>query len=441
MDHTYDQDHVNFNMASGFDQQYAPVDPYHQRIFAPATPRYTYENPGQHHHFHDHGPNGYDTFMSDVIPHGAYNEPYQRPMTPERTPQPTEPNDTQFYGAVEGSNEHTADVQEEEMKYAPDFWRTLVDFEIPDFTQTSVKNIPGLQALYVSYLNGYGPRSTTTNTTRMQYAKAFAFALITHYYPTSQHYSVAPASPGPIAKNGMSFILAADDQSDILKDMPKKKPKAFRRKVPTKKELERAKKEEKAAKVAEFAHGWKYMNNLEWDHIAAEDVAAFVVLRKTTVTDVKTGVVTDEQYPHTYFAIMVDNFEELPQLSTANTVHRSDILTDALCRGGKIQNGHGILLYGPRLEFYSFDRGSEWVYFDEHEEEGEQEAQDIEPKMEVLSSGGQGLEMDLRTMSLDVVDAAFRDVAAREVVYAPEPEAMVDEGAGSAQGAEHMEEY
>jgi hypothetical protein len=51
------------------------------------------------------------------------------------------------------------------------------------------------------------------------------------------------------------------------------------------------------------------------------------------------------------------------------------------------------------------------------------------------------LEMDLRTMSLDVVDAAFRDVAAREVVYAPEPEAMVDEGAGSAQGAEHMEEY
>ncbi|KAH6868401.1 hypothetical protein BKA58DRAFT_194347 [Alternaria rosae] len=274
----------------------------------------------------------------------------------------------------------------------------------------------------------------------MQYAKALAFALLTHYYPPSHDYTVMPISPGPVAKNGMNFILAADNKSDIWKEFHKNKGRAFRRKVPTKKELERAEKEDQDAKGAEYAHGITQIFNSQWDFIAPEDIAAFVVMRKTIATNTETGAVTHEQHTYTCLAIMIDNFDEVPHLSTSNMMHRSDILTDALCRGGKIQNGHGMLLYGPRLEFYAFDRGNEWVYLDD-EEESEQATQDIEPKMEVLLSGGQSLEMDLRTTGLDMVDVAFRDVAVREVVYAAEPEGLAAEHADSANGEDDMEEY
>jgi hypothetical protein len=56
----------------------------------------------------------------------------------------------------------------------------------------------------------------------MRYAKALSFALFIHF-PVSQGYTISPTSPGPIAKTGLSFILAADDASDIRKDLPPKK--------------------------------------------------------------------------------------------------------------------------------------------------------------------------------------------------------------------------
>ncbi|KAI4946572.1 hypothetical protein J4E91_007261 [Alternaria rosae] len=436
MDPSYNQEHMNFDIASDV----GPAYPYLQERFGPSTPQHVDDTSAPHHDFHNHGTNGYDPFMSDVMPHGAHYDGYHRPMTPESTPQSIESNDAQFHVAVGGSHQYTANMQEEEPEYPPDFWKTLVDFEIPDFTQTSINNIPGIQALYVAYLYRYEPLSTTTNATRMQYAKALAFALLTHYYPPSHDYTVMPISPGPVAKNGMNFILAADDKSDIWKEFHKNKGRAFRRKVPTKKELERAEKEDQDAKGAEYAHGITQIFNLQWDFIAPEDIAAFVVMRKTIATNTETGAVTHEQHPYTCLAIMIDNFDEVPHLSTSNMMHRSDILTDALCRGGKIQNGHGMLLYGPRLEFYAFDRGNEWVYLDD-EEESEQATQDVEPKMEVLLSGGQSLEMDLRTTGLDMVDVAFRDVAVREVVYTAEPEGLAAEHADSANGEDDMEEY
>ena len=438
--YNYNQEHMNFDSASNISQQYAPVYPFLQKKFGPSTPQHINKTSAPHYGFHNQGTNGYDTFMSDVMPHGAHYEGYHRPMTPESTPHPIKSNDAQFHVSVEEPHQYTADMEEEEPEFPPDFWKTLVDFEIPDFTQTSITNIPGIQALYVAHLDRYRPVSTATNATRMQYAKALAFVLLTHYYSPSHNYTVVPTPPGPVAKYGMNFILAADDKSDIWKEFHKNKGRAFRRKVPTKKELERAEREEQDAKVAEYAQGITQLFNLQWDHIAPEDIAAFVVMRKTIATNTETGAVTHEQHPYTYLAIMIDNFEEVPRLSTSNTMHRSDVLTDALCRGGNIQNGHGTLLYGPRLEFYAFDRGNDWVYLDD-EEESEQGTQDIEPKMELLSSGGQALEMDLRTTGLDMVDVAFRDVAVREVVYAAEPEAIPAEDAGSSHGEDEMEEY
>jgi hypothetical protein len=437
MDHNYGQQHTGFNLASGFSKQYAPIDPSLENMFAPSTPKHMYESSAPHYGFEHHGPGGHETFMPDAMPYDAYHAGYQGPMTPDSTAGHIAPKDAQFPATLEERNEHATDVyQEEEAEYLSELWRSLVDLEIPDFRETCINDMPGLQALYAAYLGHYSPYSTATNGMRMQYAKALAFALLTHYYPASQGYTVAPTSPGPIAKNGMNFILASDDKSDIWKDLRKKKAistnKANRRRASTKRELERAEQAERVAKVAEYNHQFAYMANLQWDYVAPQDIAAFVVMRGTEVRDEKTGMVTFEQHPHTYLAIMIDNFVEVPRFSSENTVHRSDILTDALCRGGKVQHGHGILLYGPRLEFYAFDRQDEWVFHDSDEEESGQEPQNVEPKMEALQSDGRDLAFDLRTVGLDIVGAGFRDIALREVVYMVEPEAVASE--------DHMEE-
>jgi hypothetical protein len=449
MDHNYNREDTDFDMTSGFNKQYAPMDPSLENMFAPSTPKHMHKSSTPHYDFQGHGPSTYEIFMPDMMPSEAYHAGYQGLMTPDSTAAHIESNGDQFHGAFEEPNEHATNIQqqeeeeEEEAEYPSEFWRTLVDFEIPNSKETSINDIPGLGALHAVYLSHYDPQSTATNATRMQYAKAFAFALLTHYYPASQGYTVAPTSPGLIVKNGINFILAANDKSDIWKNLHKKKAnstnKANRRRAPTKKELERAEKEEQVAKVAEYNHEFAYMANLQWDYISPQDIAVFAVTCETEIRNEKTGVVTCEQHPHTYFTIMIDNFDEVPRFSTENTVHRSDILTDALCRGGKVQNGYGMLLYGPRLEFYTFDRGNEWYYSVSDEENG-QEPQDIEPNMEVLQSGSQDMQFDLRTMGLDTVGAAFRDVAVREVVYMVEPEVVADENPDSVNGGEDMEE-
>lgn len=445
MDHNHVRDNMNSDMPSGFDQQYVPIDPNLEDRFAPSARNHMYQESAQHYNYQEHQPTGYNAVMPDAVPCDAYCTGYEGPMTPASTADHLEPHDDQLHGVFEVPDEHATNTQQQEgTEYSSEFWRTLVSFEVPDFRQTSVDNIPGLQALRTAYLSLYGPQSTATNATRIQYAKAFGFALLTHYHPASQGYTVVPTSPGPMSKTGMNFFLAADDESDIWKDMGKKKAsstnKANRRRAPTKRDLERAKRAEQVAKVAEYNHGFAYMANLQWDYIPPQDIAAFVVMCKLEVRDENTGMVTDEQHPHTYLIIMVDNFDQVPRVSRENTVHRSDILADALCRGGKVRNGHGMLLYGPRLECYTFDRGNEWVCPDSDDEEDEQEPQDIEPKMEVLQSGGQNIDFDMRATSLEIVDVAFRDMAVRQVVYMSEPILDAEEAVGFVKIDEEMDE-
>ncbi|KAL1795792.1 hypothetical protein ACET3X_006016 [Alternaria dauci] len=437
MDHN--QDNMNFDFMLDFDQQYAPTDPSLDNMFAPSALNHVYQKSAQHYNYQGHDPTGYNAFVPDATPCGAYHTAYQRPMTPDSTADHLEPHDGQLHGAFQDLNGQATNTQlQEETEYSSESWRTLVDFEIPDFRQTSIDNIPDLQALLTAYLGSYGPQSTAANATRMQYAKALAFALLTHYHPASQGYTVEPTSPGPMAKTGMNFILATDDKSDVWQASSSNKANSPQR--PTKRELERAERAEQVAKVAEYNRRFAYMANLQWDYISPEDIAAFMVMCKTEVRDENTGMMTYEQHPHTYLIIMIDDFDQVPRLSKENTVHRSDILTDALCRRGKVRNGHGMLLYGPRLECYTFDRGNEWVYPDSDNEEGEQEPQDIEPNMEVLQSGGQDIDFDMRTMSLEIIDAAFRDIAVRQVAYMPGPQLDAEEVAGFAEIDEEMEE-
>ncbi|KAG9195472.1 hypothetical protein G6011_00593 [Alternaria panax] len=147
-------------------------------------------------------------------------------------------------------------------------------------------------------------------------------------------------------------------------------------------------------------------------------------MREIEVRDEKTGRRAYGYHPHTYFAIVIDSFVQVPRFSSENTMHRSDILTDALCRGGKVQNGHGMLLYGPRLEYYTFDCANEWICPDSDDEE----------------IWGQDMEFDMRITSLKIIDAAFRSIAVRDVVYVPAPEVIAEEDVGSANIDDDMEE-
>jgi len=363
----------------------------------------------------------------DAAPQDSYYNNSGKPITPDSVAYQSE----QYHKVPAADTDSTvgtdADAEgedeDDERAYPPEHWKTLVNFEIPDCRQTHINDIPGLQALHKTYLSSYSPPFETTNLARMQYAKALVFALLTHYYPTSQGYTIALVSLGPVAANGMPFILAADDKSDIWADLPAKKAKAAKKKkkrTPTKAELNKA---NQAAKH----HIITYLSGLKYDHFAPEDIAAFAVLRKTDVTlentDSATGesslLVTHDWQPYTYAAIMISEWDIMPHYSISDGLHRSDILVGAMCRGGNIKDGYGILLCGPMLEFYSFDAGAEWVYREGNDEDDDddEEPQDMEPKMELIEFEGREPTVDMRDTQIGVVDEAFKVVGMREVTY------------------------
>lgn len=301
-------------------------------------------------------------------------------------------------------------------------WEALVDSDIPDFTQAHITNVPQIQSLYEAYHIHY-TNPTATNATRMMYAKALAFALLKHYYPASQDYMVKPSSLGPTAQYGMSFILEAEDGSDIWRDLPAQRPveKSKRKNGLVPKQRNAA---QIAAEVARYNHGLRYILGIWWDWIGPEDIAGFVVLRKIKTISPKTNVIQYEYRAHTYLAIMMDSFEELPRFSKENTTHRSDVLADALCRQARLQEGYGILLYGPRLEFYNYNAGARWVHYESDDDEtdentaSEEEAQDIEPILKsLLSPEGEEMAVDMRSSNLQKVNVAFQRVAAMNVKY------------------------
>jgi hypothetical protein len=234
----------------------------------------------------------------------------------------------------------------------------------------------------------------------MTHAKALAFTLLTHYYPISDGYAIHPTSPGPLASRGLSSILAASDASEIWTDPPRPIPpkRSSKKSGPSKRQLDLAQKD------SDWNHAWLYTNNLQYDFIPPEDIAAFTV----TKTDA-----TGECKIHTFLTILIDTFDHPPVLSRTNFTHRSDVLADALCRGGGVQEGYGMLLYGPLVEVYHFDAGAEWVVQSEEDEE-----QDVEPKMEllVLEDGGE-FAVDLRNVGAETLDGMFLQVAGRQILY------------------------
>ena len=388
-------------MTPDFGHEFPQIDPNLERMFVPTTA---------------------NEMSTDAAPQdSSYHKPEGLATPGNIAPQPEHHHESAIAdtGEVVGTD---ADAEgediDEEAVHLPEHWRTLVDFEIPDYTQSHLKDIPRLQALYENYLNNYNPLPKTANFTRMQYAQALMFALLTHYYPTSQGYTVTPTSLGPIAAHGMQFILAAEDTPDIWVDLPPEKAKASKKKkkkrAPTQAELDQA---EQDAKTREWEHGIKWLMGLNYDIIPPEDIAAFVVLRKTEVTgECDLGITLDWQ-PYTYSAIIIPNWDTMPRYSISNDFHRSHVLVDAMSRGGNIKHGYGILLYGPVLEFYNFAAGADWVYREDEDDDEDEEPQDTEPKVELIVFGERKLTMDVLDTELGVVDEAFKVVAMKDVSY------------------------
>jgi len=162
-----------------------------------------------------------------------------------------------------------------------------------------------------------------------------------------------------------------------------------------------------------------YVMSTEWRWIKPDDIAAFVVLAKFKVTDDKTGHVTIKHHPYTYAVFMIDEFDEMPRFSKANLTYPSDVLADALCRNAKVQEGYGILFYGPRMEFYNYSAGKEWEFLKEDKGDAKDEYQDIEPVMKpIMEAGVHDLTIDMCNSELPVVEEVFKSkIMPRNVIY------------------------
>ncbi|KAF2033479.1 hypothetical protein EK21DRAFT_108946 [Setomelanomma holmii] len=217
---------------------------------------------------------------------------------------------------------------------------------------------------------------------RMRCCKAFALALLQHYYQECEGYLVQPRPNGSMVKFGLNFMLQADDGSDSdYKPLP---PRRYKKKD---------KKSLKAQQATEYlrqtAHWYPYTERVQWHTIEPDAIAGFEVLEKIAKT---TGSANQElEYRiRTYLFIMIDDLQNFPLF----------------------RSGNGILLFGTRLEFYDFENGAET------EVSGNLAVHMEEPITKLSRDAfGNELAMDLRTSTLQMADYAFKTFAGRKVVY------------------------
>ena len=267
---------------------------------------------------------------------------------------------------------------------------------------------PHLQDLCARYVASYD-HDFIPNTDRMRSAQDLALALLEYYYPASAGYVVQSSALGPVAKRGLNFMLKAADGSDPDFNAlpPKKDPKKGKAKKPSKKQLEEQIKKEA---LRQFDHFWPLTTSVTWHMIEAEDIAGFEVLKKIPSVS---GSAEDDYRPYIHLAIMIDDLQTFPQLAGTNDVQRGDILTDVLCRSQHILEGHGILLFGTRLEFYEFYNGAAF------DSDAVDAGRGVEEPSVTLGEGANHMDMavDLRVAGLQAVHGMFKEVTARKVIY------------------------
>lgn len=229
-----------------------------------------------------------------------------------------------------------------------------------------------LQNLYDAYHASYaGPINETA--TQMQQAKQVVLALLQRHYPESEDYIVEPTALGPYSAKGINFMLKEPKEPDSDTDMPP--PRTPRH-------------------VARMTHE-HYSYSAPWHYIPPEKMAAFVVKHRASEVNDGLDVVTNRT--HMCLVIVLDDLLTLPRWSRANINYRGDVLSDVLGPIGGVAKGHGILLFGPRLELYIYDANND--------------------KTPVTPCKGLQWKLDMRTTSLATVDEVLRGFAQREVVH------------------------
>lgn len=301
-------------------------------------------------------------------------------------------------------------------------WRDIVNFEIPDYTQANLRDIQGFQTFYSTYRGSFIDSSVAKNT-RMEYATALAYALLTHFYPLSQGYIIEPCSVGPMARLGINFILKHSrpyDPSHLVDPEPR------------------------IGKAAASNEGIAWHVATKWHIIPSEDIAALVVLRDIGNADndnddaYPTPIHNQHprRHPHTCLAILNDALQ-YNTLSKANSTHPNDVLAELLCIHTRIQTGHGILLHGTRLGFFAYDAGQECDYSEDAcsccassswcknlSKDGtpDQAPRDMGPITTPIRHKGRDIALDLSTVELEAITTVFqRDIwGKKRVTYVSE---------------------
>ncbi|KAJ4331551.1 hypothetical protein N0V95_009862 [Ascochyta clinopodiicola] len=306
-----------------------------------------------------------DTGSNDVVPDMRAGDSLFGPYDSEPN-QPVESLDPTRSTSVEAAT-HTTPTTE-----------TPREVEVVE--QDSLPVDDPVQRLYDAYHASYAHPISETSA-HMQHALALAHALLLRHYPEFQDYLVEPAALGPFSDYGMNFRLKKSDEPDSDPDAPqRKKPKR-----PTK------------ATTIHCSY------EASWHSIRRCNMAAFVVKQRVSGVEEEAGTSKDEgaetssYRAHTYLVIILDDLTTFLRWSRDNEIVRGDALSDLLGVLGRIDQGHGMLFFGPRLELYQYDASND--------------------KMPVKPYQHPHWRMDMRTMSLAAVEEVMGGFAAQTVVH------------------------
>lgn len=240
---------------------------------------------------------------------------------------------------------------------------------------------PEIHMLYGNYVKSFS-QPDASNDQRLKHAKALVVALLEHYYPKSEGFSVDPVSLDPMAKFGWNFWQYPDGYNP---------------------------REAKGNSKKKNAGGGRpvfYPFAAKYHRIAPQHITGFAVLSSRKNKE-GNGTAANKLVPYTYVGIVMDTLdtmdtwvpEELQRGVHLVSNPRIDLLRWSLGHQAEIRRGYGILLLGPRIEFYTYD-------------------QDSKNEDEPFSHFAPDVWMvDVREQGLDDLDPLFRQVRAKEVVY------------------------
>ncbi|OCL11317.1 hypothetical protein AOQ84DRAFT_192717 [Glonium stellatum] len=172
-----------------------------------------------------------------------------------------------------------------------------------------------IRTLYEQYFQSYqlAPgQHTPTNESRLSLALELAKAMLEYYFPASNGYSTRTASFNKLAQWG--FPIQLDDPSEVATHV-----------IPP-----------------SLIGGW-YVDR-KYEHADADP----------------NGAVVSTVLPHTVFAVMIDDLATKPHWVVGKNalVIPGDIVGTNLGLECGIAKGQGILIMGPTIEFYKFNKGA-----------------------------------------------------------------------------------